>query len=181
MNRRLRLRLSKRTCLLAIERVILTTVSTIGCGSTGRLLSKGPVKSFPSLYIPKNCTRSVIELYTALRTLLDISEATEAKKWSILPTLDSCENKKRVSYNRHAQKLATWLLWRSIFYLFGWRLTCPWRSLGRFWALIFPFTKNVQKLPWKGPSSEERVPFDTNSIRLFSSHQNSRWRDRFSP
>ena len=80
VNRRLRLRFSKGTCLLSIERVILTTVSTIGCGSTGRLLSKGPVKSFPSLYIPKNCTRSVIELYTALRTFLDISEATEAKK-----------------------------------------------------------------------------------------------------
>ena len=30
-------------------------------------------------------------------------------------------------------------------------------------------------IPWKGPSSEERVPFDTSSIRLCSRHQNSRW------
>ena len=29
----------------------------------------------------------------------------------------------------------------------------------------FPVTKNFRKLPWKGPSSEECVPFDTSSIR----------------
>ena len=39
----------------------------------------------------------------------------------------------------------------------------------------FPFTKNFRKLPWKGPSSEECVPFDTSSIRLCVRHQNSRW------
>ena len=30
----------------------------------------------------------------------------------------------------------------------------------------FSFTKNFRKLPWKGPSSEERVPFDSSSVRL---------------
>ena len=30
----------------------------------------------------------------------------------------------------------------------------------------FSFTKNFRKLPWKGPSSEERVPFDSSSFRL---------------
>ena len=39
----------------------------------------------------------------------------------------------------------------------------------------FPFTRNFRKLPWKGPSSEECVPFDTSSIRLCFRHQNSRW------
>ena len=39
----------------------------------------------------------------------------------------------------------------------------------------FPFTNNFRKLPWKGPSSEECVPFDTSSIRLCVRHQNSRW------
>ena len=39
-------------------------------------------------------------------------------------------------------------------------------DLGRF-----PFTKNFQKLPWKGPSSEERVPFHSSSSRLCSRHQ----------
>ena len=29
----------------------------------------------------------------------------------------------------------------------------------------FPVTKNFRKLPWKGPSSEECVPFGTSSIR----------------
>lgn len=58
----------------------LTTVSVIGCGSTGRLLSNGSVKSFPSLYISINCTRSSMEEYTALRRLSDIREATEEKK-----------------------------------------------------------------------------------------------------
>ena len=41
------------------------------------------------------------------------------------------------------------------------------RNLGRF----RPFTKNFRKLPWKGPSREERVPFDESSIRLCSRHQ----------
>ena len=34
-----------------------------------------------------------------------------------------------------------------------------------------PFTKNFQKLPWKGPSSEERVPFHSSCSRLRSRHQ----------
>ena len=36
----------------------------------------------------------------------------------------------------------------------------------------FPFTKNFEKLPWKGPSSAERVPFDTSSILSCSRQQN---------
>ena len=42
-------------------------------------------------------------------------------------------------------------------------------DLGRF-----PFTKNFEKLPWRGRSSEERVPFDTSSIFSSSRHQNLR-------
>ena len=35
----------------------------------------------------------------------------------------------------------------------------------------FSFTKNFRKLPWKGPSSEKRVPFDSSPIRLNARHQ----------
>ena len=38
----------------------------------------------------------------------------------------------------------------------------------------FPFTKNFEKLPWRGLSSEERVPFDTSSIFSCSRDQNLR-------
>ena len=41
------------------------------------------------------------------------------------------------------------------------------RNLGS----LGPFTKNFRKLPWEGPSSEERVPFDESSIRLCSRQQ----------
>ena len=43
----------------------------------------------------------------------------------------------------------------------------------------FLFTKNFEKLTWKGPSNEERVPFDTSSIRLCSRRQNSRRWQRY--
>ena len=67
-------------------KIIPTTVSKIGCGSMGRLLTKVPVKSFPSLYISINFTRSLMEEYTTLRIFLDMSDATERKKWSIFST-----------------------------------------------------------------------------------------------
>ena len=60
-----------------------------------------------------------------------------------------------------------------------------WRVCFHFlsgWTLYyghFPFTKNFEKLPWKRPSSEERVPFDKSSIRLCSHHQHSRWWHRY--
>ena len=41
------------------------------------------------------------------------------------------------------------------------------RNLERFGT----FTKNFRKLPWKGPSSGQRVPFDESSIRLCSRQQ----------
>ena len=46
------------------------------------------------------------------------------------------------------------------------------------WVLS-TFTKNFEKLPWRGPCSEERVPFETSSILTCSRHQNLRWWPRY--
>ena len=47
----------------------------------------------------------------------------------------------------------------------GWaRIKCLLSALTSVYER-FPVTKNFRKLPWKGPSSEECVPFDTSSIR----------------
>ena len=43
----------------------------------------------------------------------------------------------------------------------------------------FPFTKTFRKRPLKGPSKEERLPFDTSSIRLCSRPQNAKWWQRY--
>ena len=46
----------------------------------------------------------------------------------------------------------------------GWaRIKCLLSALTSVYGR-FPVTKNVRKLPWKGPSSEECVPFGTSSI-----------------
>ena len=80
-------------------------------------------------------------------------------------------------WERRARISEVGFLWESL----GWaRIKCLLSALTSVYGR-FPVTKNFRKLPWKGPSSEECVPFDTSSIRLCVRHQNSRRVAQISP